>query len=242
MVVVIVWTDSPNYTPVAGDVGANLYCKVTATNSVGSANANSNTVGPVEAAASSDAFTLIASTVANTLDGSTFASSPIDTTGADLIVVGVACSPGSEPIITDSKGNTWIQLTSYTGGVRSVIWYSRPTSVGSGHIFTATGPSTYASITIAAFSGSVALPFDAQNGATGTGAVASASSGITPSQNDSLVVANVATDTVTPSSIGGGFTALAAIPAGSYYNNRLAYLIQTTAALADPDWSLSGSN
>jgi len=47
---VVVGTDSPNYTPVVGDVGANLYCKVTATNSVGSANANSNTVGPVEAA------------------------------------------------------------------------------------------------------------------------------------------------------------------------------------------------
>jgi len=51
MVDVVVGIDSPNYTPVAGDVGANLYCKVTATNSVGSANANSNTVGPVEAAA-----------------------------------------------------------------------------------------------------------------------------------------------------------------------------------------------
>src|SRR5215204_3185730 len=49
MVDVVVGTDSPNYTPVAGDVGANLYCKVTATNAVGSADANSNTVGPVEA-------------------------------------------------------------------------------------------------------------------------------------------------------------------------------------------------
>src|SRR5215204_6883067 len=54
MVDVVVGTDSPNYTPDAGDVGANLYCKVTATNSVGSANANSNTVSPVEAAPSAE--------------------------------------------------------------------------------------------------------------------------------------------------------------------------------------------
>ena len=47
---VVVGIDSPNYTPVSGDLGANIYCKVTATNSVGAASANSNTVGPVAAA------------------------------------------------------------------------------------------------------------------------------------------------------------------------------------------------
>lgn len=44
-------TDSPNYGPLtSADLGTSIYCRVTATNSVGSANANSNTVGPVVAA------------------------------------------------------------------------------------------------------------------------------------------------------------------------------------------------
>ncbi len=44
---VVVGIDSDSYTPGPGDVGASLYCRVTATNAAGSAAANSNTVGPV---------------------------------------------------------------------------------------------------------------------------------------------------------------------------------------------------
>jgi hypothetical protein len=44
---IVVGTNSPNYTPVPGDVGANIYCRVTAVNASGSASANSNTVGLV---------------------------------------------------------------------------------------------------------------------------------------------------------------------------------------------------
>lgn len=46
-----VGTNSPNYGPLtSGDLGATIYCKVTATNASGTANADSNTVGPVTAA------------------------------------------------------------------------------------------------------------------------------------------------------------------------------------------------
>jgi hypothetical protein len=49
-----VGSNSPDYGPLAAaDLGATIYCKVTATNASGSANANSNTVGPVTAAAGS---------------------------------------------------------------------------------------------------------------------------------------------------------------------------------------------
>ena len=44
-------TNSPNYTLVSGDVGATIFCRVTATNASGSAQAFSNAVGPVAAAA-----------------------------------------------------------------------------------------------------------------------------------------------------------------------------------------------
>ena len=43
-------TNSPNYTLVSGDVGATIFCRVTATNASGSAQAFSNAVGPVAAA------------------------------------------------------------------------------------------------------------------------------------------------------------------------------------------------
>ena len=46
-----VGTNSPDYTLTSADLGATIYCKVTATNASGTANADSNTVGPVTAAA-----------------------------------------------------------------------------------------------------------------------------------------------------------------------------------------------
>ena len=47
-------TNSPNYTLVSGDVGATIFCRVTATNASGSAQAFSNAVGPVAAAGGGD--------------------------------------------------------------------------------------------------------------------------------------------------------------------------------------------
>ena len=43
-------TNSENYTLVSGDVGALIFCRVTATNAGGNAMAQSNTVGPIAAA------------------------------------------------------------------------------------------------------------------------------------------------------------------------------------------------
>ena len=44
-----VGTNSPDYPLTSADLGADIYCKVTATNASGTANADSNTVGPVTA-------------------------------------------------------------------------------------------------------------------------------------------------------------------------------------------------
>ena len=57
MVDTVVGTNSPSYTPVTADVAANIYCRVTATNAAGSANATSNSVGPVTAAGGGGATT-----------------------------------------------------------------------------------------------------------------------------------------------------------------------------------------
>ena len=99
-------------------------------------------------------------------NGGTGAS--LNTTGANIIFVLEAFSNNSSAgTLTDSKGNTWSQLTKQgTGGSgATVLWYAKNAIVGPGHTFTITGNSTYSAIAVAAFSGgTIASPFDIQNG------------------------------------------------------------------------------
>src|SRR5262245_4903451 len=99
----------------------------------------------------------------------------IDTTGADLFVCGTGSySPsGNNPSafeMTDSKGNSWQRINVYEtpANVLVVMFWSRPTSVGSGHTFSYTSPGAnignYPSIAVGAYAGSVASPVDQQNG------------------------------------------------------------------------------
>lgn len=67
-------SNSPNYTLVAGDVGATIFCRVTATNASGSAQAFSNTVGPVSAAGVSPPVNSVVPSIgpATTTQGTTY--------------------------------------------------------------------------------------------------------------------------------------------------------------------------
>lgn len=161
-------------------------------------------------------------------------TSAIDTTGANLIVINV--SGGVTP--TDSKSNTWTSLTATTN---SQLWYCYNPTVGSGHTFAANGASSFASISVAAFSGSAASPFDVQHGGTGSTGTASLNIGnITPSQDNELLVMGLGNFAPV-----GGSTAIdvgavlqsANFNSGVSYGNALAYQIQTTATLRSPNWS-----
>ena len=239
MVDTIVGIDSPNYTPDTADVAANIYCRVTATNTSGSANADSNTVGPVTAAAGGG---LPVSVQAAGSD--TFTTAAINTTGAGLLIVGGA-SYGIAAVISDNKGNTWNEIANPSAETCKIFW-CRPTTVGAGHTVTATGTSFYCGLTFAAFDyAAIASPVDDTTGGAGTSTTATLTDvlerSILPTQNNELVIINGGSNSGEFAAITGGFTMFPSIPyaAGGNYSQRLAYLLQTTAAPVDPAWTLT---
>lgn len=173
------------------------------------------------------------------------ASSAIDTTGADLIVVGITggAAPGLTPAIADSKGNTYTGLTVYgSAGVAQVqLFYCQSPTVGSGHTFTVTANFQVVEYYVQAFSGSSPSPFDQENGGGSTGVVTSFQPGsITPSQANCLLVTVLAEcDNANLPSIDSGFTITDSdvIVGASHYGGGLAYLIQGAAAAVNPTWS-----
>ena len=120
-------------------------------------------------------------------------SSSIDTTGADFLLVAVAYyAQGTLPTVSDSKTNTWQALTAYdnagTSNVR--LFYSYNPTVGTGHTFTVTHPSTpFMTYFVYALSGmdTTSSVFDTQNGA-GTSGSAYSSGYITPDESGELIV------------------------------------------------------
>lgn len=192
------------------------------------------------------AWSLVANTAAGGTDSSV-TTSAIDTTGATLLVLSMAKDANNNPVVlSDSKGNTW-NMISYAnqGACRNVLYYSRPTSVGSGHTFSNTGGFNYSSLAVAAFSGNapyLILDRVSSNNITSTTIQPGS---ITPSQDNELVICSLGfSGAGTPISIDGGFTETNELDfsSGAYYGNGLAYLIQTTAAAANPTWTRTNSS
>lgn len=177
-------------------------------------------------------------------------SSSINTTGANFLVLAV--SYGISVIsVSDSKSNTWTPLTEY-GTVSTAfnrIYYVENPTVGSGHTFTVTGTNTFPGVAVDAWAGALTSSvFDQQNGNANAASVTSIQPGsVTPGSNDQLVVTTM-TNFGDPSnssrSINGGFTISGQVgnPSGTNYPVALAYLVQTSAAAANPTWSWSAGN
>ena len=174
----------------------------------------------------------------------------IDTTGADFIALSVGYYSPSGVIvagnISDNKSNgNPTALTSYLSddgeGSTRLFYWQAPT-VGSGHTWTLTGVlSSFVSVCVVAVSGSVASPFDQENGAGSASSVTTIQPGsITPTEGNELVLCSYGGDfSGSPLSINGGFTIIdqVATIGGASYASSLAYLIQTSAAAANPAWS-----
>jgi hypothetical protein len=216
------------------------------------ASANQSTVS------ASSSWTQAATTVFTFISGVTTAnagtgggaSGAINTTGAGLLIlVSHYYFPATGFSVSDSKGgNTWTRLTSNAGTVTGCdIWYCVPTNVGTGHTASITGSNMYAAITFAAFANGAASPLDQQSGVSGGPSTTVTSSSITPLFSNELVIAAVSASVsgTTISSPTGGFTLVApTVPpaSGSNMGGGVAYLIQTTAAAAAPQWTLSGAS
>lgn len=173
-------------------------------------------------------------------------TSAVDTTGADLLVISTG-SYLSAATVSDSKGNTWNSLTSYAGGLAVVrTFYAVNPTVGSGHTFSCSG--SYPAIGMIAFSGATTTtPFDLENGSGGSSGTTNQSGAITPSENNSLVVGASSIwnggDGNHISSIDGGFTLEVDVAkGGANFGIAMSYIIQTSAASANPTWTDSLSN
>lgn len=171
-------------------------------------------------------------------------TNPIDTTGADLLVVSTS---GGAETLTDSKSNTWTPITAYgPGGATPVseLWYVRGGSVGAAHTFTA-NVGGFSIVAVSAFSGSAISPLDQETGGfTGAGTTSRQNGLITPSENNELIVSMLSLSGDTSNTaIDSGFTLTDSMDAIAFveYGGAMAYIIQTTAAAVDPTWSWTSS-
>jgi hypothetical protein len=185
--------------------------------------------------------------------GSGFTTSSVDTTGATLLVASVNHFNGvNDAVVSDSNGNTWVGLTaqvSPTNNARTRLFYVVNPTVGAGHTFTLSPDVTFGTLQVAAFSGvATTSPFDAENGSSADTATSIQPGSVTPSEANCLVITSeclrdnsLTGDTV---SINGGFTITNQNPGvgSNYLQGALAYLIQTSAAAANPTWSWTTSD
>lgn len=190
--------------------------------------------------------------VANTVKGDAGTSSScvtdaIDTTGATLIVLSIARDENASQInLTDSKSNTW-NLLGYIsqGATRNMLFYSIPTSVGSGHTFSNTGTTNFSSIAVAAFSGNAPFIITDVLSKAAASATTVAPGSITPTQDSELIVCSCAFSGTgsTPISIDDSFTETNELDfnSGVSYGSGLAYKVQTTAAASNPTWTKTGA-
>lgn len=197
------------------------------------------------------AYSLVTNVAAGSTNTLGITTGAVDTTGADLLVAVASCynAISGQVVVTDSKGNTWIGLTTQLSGDGEDyrMWYSYNPVVGSGHTFTSdNGGAGYSSIAVAAFSGSQTSPDPKdQQAGTGTSGVTSLQPGsITPSADGELVVTGIGFNATNTMSINSSFNITDQINASSGLRQgvALAYKIQTTAAAVNPTWSWGSSS
>jgi len=192
-------------------------------------------------AAGASAYAFIGQVVTAGNNG-TVTSGALNTTGATFLSVIVVHYGGTPGALTDSLSNAWNARTTYGSGNYFVTQYwSRPTSVGVGHTFSvASVVDTYPCIAVMAFSGGSALPYDTENGVANASYTTIQSGSITPSQNNCLVIAGQCWSSSTTCAINGGFSSPQFVKnaVGNIYVGQ-SYLIQTTAAAANPTWTVN---
>lgn len=164
-------------------------------------------------------------------------TAPINTTGANLLVVGL--SYVNVGTLSDSNGNVWTPRTVYpmAGGFTSLqLFYCYAPVVGAGHTFSYSGGDTM-SVGAMAFSGAAAAPFDVESGFGNNVTTSTIQPGsLTPSQSKELICGITAWNNGGTTSIDSGFTKASELAnlANVNLGNALFYLIETSATPVNP--------
>lgn len=193
------------------------------------------------------AWTLATPISASSTLGAPITTSAADTTGTIAFVAFVAnYSAASQCAVTDSKSNTWTARTAFVGAdPRIRCYYCIPSSVGSGHTFTAdSGDTSYPTIVVLPITAGADTStfFDKDTGKTATGAVQPDTS-ITPTNDGALVLTALSYETVGSATVDSGFdtpTIVAYVPLNSFALG-VSRLIQTTKTATQPTWTQSGA-
>lgn len=193
------------------------------------------------------AFAFVIGTGAGSSGGVTVTTSNIDTTGCDILFAVVTNYVASAaPTVTDSKSNTWTALTSREAtDTRCRLFYCTNPTVGTGHNFSGGATGTdYPAICVAGFSGADTVnPFEQENGNTSNSATALQTGNITPDSNGQVLIAACAFNSINTLSVNEGFTISNQVnfSTGNCFGVALAYLIQPTAQIQNPQFSWSTS-
>lgn len=177
----------------------------------------------------------------------------LNTTGATFFIVSEQyfTGGGSVDTPTDTGSNTWTGATNWqntvNGNAQGTRFYyvANPTTNAS-HTFTVTsGNSTFPSLCVAAFSGTLtSVPIDAENGSGNGSSVTSIATGsVLPVQNSELLVTScqikASSGVVT---IDSGFTIADTSYNSTNSGNSIAYLVQTSASSVNPTWSFPSNS
>jgi hypothetical protein len=199
------------------------------------------------ASASDAAFTVINSVSAGAVAGANVTTGSVNMNGADLIVCGTASYNGATIVtVSDSHSNTYSYRTTYNdsdGDSFLRIAYVQGAGVGtSGMTFTSSSSGTsYSSIACLGVSGSLASPYDVENGATALSSITSLQPGsVTPSVTDDLFVTVIDDQFGNGTfSINSGFTIDQSVATSNtnHIGIALAHKIKTDALAENPTWS-----
>lgn len=188
----------------------------------------------------------VASTAAQTTNQSNVTTTGIDTTGAALLVAAVMEEVGTTSSVSDSKGNTWVPLTAAVEavtGLRVRLWYSIPTSVGSGHTFTVSTSVHFPGVWFAGFSATNPVPLDVESaGATQTSGTTIQPGSASPRASTELFITAFTRSGANGESgtIDSSFTVDANLGQTNNADGvHVAFKIQTTKAAENPIWTTS---
>lgn len=198
------------------------------------------------------AYTCSVSAVGGQSDGDLTkdTTAAFNSTGADLIFLGVSRNTQAEDTITvsDTVGgtpttNTWtaVPLTAGSGtNNRALLYYTRPVTTGASHIVVWDETrSSIPAIAVLACSGSAGDPLDTYTSNSNTTGATLATGTITPAADNEVVVSVLSHRVTSTITIDSSFSTPVDSP---FVNNvhmgvSISYLVQTTATGVNPTWT-----